>query len=248
MQVSRTRMLRETSSLINDAARAAHSGRQDSARRFGDTIDTMIRSLAGVIVLAALAAAPNAAAQADVSVRVELLDGRVVPPGTISRVRLTITNNGPGALMLPAAGGTSWTNFVGRRTIAIGSVPETPPCTISVLHVTAPPGQPDAFIATIFANQSGLAAGESENCVVGLTTFPDSPAQMNIRFAIIAPPDDPAPANNEVFTLVFTGASTYQMVPSSSATGLAMLLALLAFAGALALRNTGSGWARLDPR
>ena len=182
------------------------------------------------------AASPDAGAQTDVSVSAELLDGRIVLPGTFARVQLTIANHGPGALTLPAAAGTSWTNFVGRRTIAIGVVPETHPCTLSVLHLTAPPGQPDGFFATVVANEQGLAAGESASCIVGLTTFVDSPAQMRARFGILAPSDDPVPGNNEAFTTVFTGAASYRPIPATGLISLSLLALVSGLTAAIGLR------------
>ncbi len=181
--------------------------------------------------IAALVAATEAWAVADIEGRVEFPNGTFIAPGTFATARLTIKNNGPdvsdGATM-----GSVYFGTVGFRTIELVAVPETAPCLVQYTIFIPPPIPPrpatvGAGVQTLLA---GLAPGESFTCVVAIGTYPEAAANLRVRFGFQPFVDDPNPSNNEVFVNIQTRAEPVA-IPMLSWAGLAALLLGFVFIG-----------------
>lgn len=160
--------------------------------------------LTGGMLVALVSSAVDAQALADLRGEVVLPEGPTVHPGTIARVVLTATNYGPDATSRPPGVGAVFVPNVGFRNFDLLALPETAPCTVRYIDFVAPPGQLSTVGVTI-STERVLEPAESATCVVGLRTFPESPAEQLITFGFGPLVGDPDPDNNTVAVTVRTG-------------------------------------------
>lgn len=187
-----------------------------------------------------LSASAGAQASADIKGEVWLPVGPIVPPGAIARVHLTVTNLGPDATIGSAGVGAAFTPNVGSRNFELLRLDETAPCTMRATEFVAPPGQLSTVVVSIFMERV-LAPSESAACIVGLRTFPESPAVQSVRFGFAPLTEDPDPSNNIVSIEIRTGSpppSTLPIeIPATSSQALLLLLVAVCAAGSVVLRR-----------
>lgn len=190
---------------------------------------------------ALLSASAGAQTSADIHGAVSLPHGSFVPPGVIARVHLTATNLGPDATVGSAGVGAAFTPNVGNRNFELVLLDETAPCTMRTTVFVAPPGQLSTVVVSIFMERV-LAPPESATCVVGLRTFPASPAVQKVRFGFAPLTEDPDPSNNMVSVEVRTGnpsPSTQPIkIPATSLQALLFLLVAVCTVSSVVLRRT----------
>lgn len=201
-----------------------------------------ILKLAGLLI-AMLPGIAAAQARADLAGEVTVLSGTTVPPGTIARVVLTATNLGPDATPRAPGMAAAFTPNVGFRNFAVVPVPETAPCEIRYIDFVAPPGQLSSVGASI-STQNMLAPSESVTCIVGLLTYPESPAEQIVNFGFAPTVGDPNPVNNIVGVIIRTGVppAVNRPIPVASASPLSLLmlaLGIAAFGAAFMCRFRG---------
>ncbi|WP_143006750.1 hypothetical protein [Aquimonas voraii] len=188
-----------------------------------------------------LTASAGAQTSADIKGEVWLPGGPIVPPGAIARVHLTATNLGPDTTIGSVGVGAAFTPNVGSRNFELLQLDETPPCTVRATVFVAPPGQLSTVVVSIFMERM-LAPSESATCIVGLRTFPESPAVQRVRFGFAPLTEDPDPSNNRVSVEIRTGSpppSTQPIeIPAASSQALLFLLVTVCAAGSVVLRRT----------
>jgi hypothetical protein len=173
--------------------------------------------------IAALLAACQACAVADIEGTVELPNGNLIAPGSFATARLTIRNNGPD-VTITSAMGSLYFGTVGFRTIELVAVPETAPCLVQYTIFIPPPIPPrPATVGATVQTLRGLAPGESFTCVVAIGTYPEAGANLRARINFVSEQDDPNPSNNEVFVNIQTRLEPVA-VPAFSWIGTATLL------------------------
>ncbi len=175
--------------------------------------------------LVGLVAPSTAWALHDIAGRVEIASGNFVPPGTLARVALIITNHGPDTAPIVLAG-TGYLTTLGHRTIELFPTDETPPCVVQYTDFSVPPPGISGLVASIKPFQE-LGPGESVTCIVGLITYPEAPATIFQEFGFGSIIDDSNLDNNTVIVPIHTRVAAVT-VPSLS------MLALLALASGLA--------------
>lgn len=175
-------------------------------------------------------------ALADVEGTIQITGGNFIPPGTVARAVVTIKNNGPG-IETNALAGTFYSATVGFRTVGVVRIAETAPCLVQYTDFIAPPPQPSTIAVSIKTLQN-VNAGESISCVVGLVTFPESPAAFRHRFNFGFLENDPNPQNNEVLVEIRTRADPIVLsIPATSIFGNMGLVIGLLLAGWMAMRG-----------
>jgi hypothetical protein len=199
-----------------------------------------ILKLTCCLVLAVVSGIAEAQAGADLRGEVIVRGGNTVPPGTIARVVLTATNFGPDATPRAPGMAAAFTPNVGFRKFAIVPVPETAPCELRYIDFVAPPGQLSSVGASI-STQNVLEPSESVTCVVGLITYPESPAEQIVNFGFAPTVGDPDPVNNIVGVLIRTGVppAVARPIPVSSTSTISLVMLTLGIGafGAASMRR-----------
>jgi hypothetical protein len=200
----------------------------------------MKRWTIGAALALSLSAAAGAQSSADIRGEVVLPGGSIVPPGVIARVHLTATNLGPDATIGSAGVGAAFIPNVGSRNFELVRLDETAPCTMRATVFVAPPGQLSTVVVSIFMERV-LAPSESATCIVGLRTFPESPAVQTVRFGFAPLTEDPNTSNNIVNVEIRTGSpppSTRPVpIPAASARVLVILVLSMCAIGVAVLRR-----------
>lgn len=174
----------------------------------------------------ALFSCSSAWGEADIELSVSLIGGNFVPPGVGASVEVRWVNHGPGPAINVAAG-TLFLVGAEQSTLAIGTNAQTPPCRVSTLSFSPSPGNPTTFVSTIFSDPTTLQPGEVAVCIVGLITYPDSPALITQTFAGFPQDGDPALANNSATLRVFTGNGSTAVPTGGTGTWLVLTVGLL---------------------
>ncbi len=181
-------------------------------------------------------------AAADLRGEVFLPGGTVVPPGEVARVVLTVINLGPDATAGSPGMGTVFTPNVGHRNFALLRLPESAPCEVRYIDFVAPPGQLSTTAVSI-STERVLAPSESASCILGLLTFPESPAIQTLRFSFGPLSEDPDTSNNRVSLEIRTGAHSVLLrpapIPTSGSLALLLLAGGMLTVGAAVLRRAG---------
>lgn len=164
--------------------------------------------------------------EADIELSVSLTGGNFVPPGVGASVEIRWVNHGPDPAENVAAG-TLFRVGAGQSTLAIGTIAQTPPCRVSTLSFSPPPGSPTTFVSTIFSDPTTLQPGEVAVCIVGLFTYPDSPALITQSFSGSPRDDDPNVSNNTATLRVFTGNGSTAVPTGGIGTWLVLTVGLL---------------------
>lgn len=188
---------------------------------------TILR-LALLLFFAMVPGLGSAQSGADLRGEVMLPGGVTVPPGSVAHVVLTATNLGPDATPRAPGMAASFTPNVGFRNFAVVPVPETAPCEIRYIDFVAPPGQLSSVGVNI-STQDVLQPFEAVTCVVGLLTYPESPAEQVVNFGFGPTVGDPSPSNNIVSVLIRTGVPPVVTRPIAvpSASPLSLLILVL---------------------
>lgn len=197
-----------------------------------------------LMAAALLSASPFLPAQAAADLRGEVFlpGGDLVPPGDVAKVVLTVTNLGPVPSSRSPGMAAAFTPNVGFRNFAVIPLPETAPCSIRYIDFVAPPGQLSSTGVNI-STERVLAPSETASCVVGLLTYPESPAAQVVRFGFAPQVDDPDPSNNIVETVIRTGVrpsvARPTPIPASSLSTLLLLAGAILAASVVAVRRAG---------
>lgn len=193
------------------------------------------------VLLSAIAFA-QAQAAADLRGGVFLPGGTLVPPGVVAKVVLSVTNLGPDSTAGSPGMGTVFTPNVGHRDFALLRLPESAPCDVRYIDFVAPPGQLSTTAVSISTGRV-LAPSESASCILGLLTFPESPAIQTLRLSFGPLSEDPDTSNNRVNLEIRTGASSVLQrpapIPASESLALLLLAGGMLAVGAAALRRAG---------
>jgi hypothetical protein len=168
----------------------------------------------------------------DMTLHAEMIGGTgYVPPNTLARVRLTITNKGPdpGGIIFVWL---SYSIASGYRTLDIGPVAETAPC-----RVVDDSGFSN-LVTLLIQGPLGatLDVGQSYSCIVGLVTHSTAPESFSQIFSTTAR-NDPDLSNNNATINIRTRELVATQLP---ALGLPMTLALAGLSLLL-----GVSWMRL---
>ena len=187
----------------------------------------MKATLFWVVMLSVFASAfpDRARASFDLVGNIEISTGNVIRPGNLALATLTITNNGPDVAQDVGFGTFYWAT-VGYRTIEVFAVPESAPCSVRYTDFTLPPPGISALSVDIRPFQD-LGAGESLSCVVGLTTYPETPPVIRQRFVFGAIGSDPIGNGDFIFVNISTGTG----IPAVSSLGLGLLALCMALIG-----------------
>lgn len=200
-----------------------------------------IGRLLTAVLLSGCVFAPAHAA-ADLRGEVFLPGGPLVPPGEVAKVVLSVTNLGPDPTAGSPGMGTVFTPNVGHRDFALLRLPESAPCDVRYIDLVAPPGQLSTTAVSI-STERALAPSESASCILGLLTFPESPAIQTLRFSFGPLSEDPDTSNNRVNLEIRTGAPSVlprpAPIPASESLALLLLAGGMLTIGAAALRRAG---------